>query len=993
MFSSDTKGNPKLDFFRSPSGKLLANFVIKKWGTSFNKIDIKFLYSKIPKVNKMGVYSKPSKRELEPYIDKLNKYIYENNPSFIIIYGALVRDSLIDKKQPLLKYEIQPLKYYYDGHYHTIPTSINPGIGQYSSLGLASKITLNIENRYIKKLFKSNGDITVLEPAMGKYEHIKDFSRVQEVFEKEIPKHKIVALDFETNTLDVWRKGAKAIMVSISWKEHQGITIPISHKKYPDLWSKQEYEQLIKYILDLVEGNQWIVMHNAMYDIYMLMTIYKLKKAVHVVDTMIMYYIAKHEVTVDEHGKPILRNLKQLAYEETDMGGYENERDKYFSNLINKWYDDWYNKEKDRLYQEALKEGKKAKLPKKNSYVQPRNEIDGSNINFEWLPLEVIEPYAAGDTDVTLQLYNKYLKLIKKNKSWVKLIFDFYPKLEDTVCYMQSKGVYMDKELLNKYDPIYTKYRDSLLDDMKESVPEIKKFEQERLEKLNKRTSLMEQYKPAERTSEVKKFIDVVGKELRGTDSSGIEKWKFTPSSSKKVGYILYEMLGYELPLDKAYVTKGAIKKLRKPSSIIWSDFSTGKNALEYIEKQYNSSFARDLLQYSGVNKLITSFIKAYPDMIDSNSCIHPRFNAIGTQTGRMSSSNPNYQQIPKPSHDPDSPIYAYPIKGLTKSRFKNGIFINADYKSLEIYIAALFSKDGGVTETLMQPGSDIHRRNASIAFGVDQKEVTPEQRQSAKKVSFGTIYGQTPAGMAESWGISEEEAKERIDKVLSAMPQIKQAMQAVQGFVKRYGYVETMQGNYRRLPDAKSSNEYVSSRALRQSFNAVIQGSAAYMTNTSLIMLRKLFYKLKLKSVLCLTVHDSIGVDVHPDEIKIVPALVKKVMENPLVPWLKCKIDDFTGLHREKILDKYKIDDTYFKFPLVSELEWGKAYSDGFDWDYDLYNKLGIDKYYEMSHEKSYISDYYNDKITETSDSDKKDKLLATMKDKLAGIDAKYLN
>lgn len=350
-----------------------------------------------------------------------------------------------------------------------------------------------------------------------------------------------------------------------------------------------------------------------------------------------------------------------------------------------------------------------------------------------------------------------------------------------------------------------------------------------------------------------------------------------------------------------------------------------------------------------------------------------------------------NYQQIPKPVHDINSPIYEYPIKRLNISRFNNGIFLNADYKSLEIFIAALFSKDGGMTEALMN-GADIHKRNAFIAFNVTVDEVTKDQRQAAKRVGFGSIYGITEEGLSKQLNTTPEHAKDIMDKVLSAMPQVKKSILAVQSFAKRYGYVETMQGNYRRLPEARNSKSIQGEQALRQAFNAVVQGSASYMTNTSLIVLRNLFYKYNLKSELCLTVHDSIGVDIHPDEIKIVPKLVKKVMETPPVPWLKCQIDDFEGLNPDNIPDKYRLNFKQFRFPLISELEWGKTYADGFDWDYDLYYKLGIDKYYALCKEQAYISDKFNGLIEKENEETKKDALVKQMNEALDSIKSKYV-
>lgn len=292
----------------------------------------------------------------------------------------------------------------------------------------------------------------------------------------------------------------------------------------------------------------------------------------------------------------------------------------------------------------------------------------------------------------------------------------------------------------------------------------------------------------------------------------------------------------------------------------------------------------------------------------------------------------------------------------MIRSRFKNGLLLNADYKTLEVYVAALISHDTGVIQTLLE-GGDIHSRNASVAFGIPIESVTPEQRQSSKSVTFGVMYGEGASGMASKKGITIQEAQDIIDKILSAMPILKQNMEAILAFAERYGYVSTLQGNYRRLPDAKRSNRALKARALRQAYNAVVQGSGAYFTNSSLIIIRSQIKKLGLKSRIIATVHDSILIDVHPDEVMKVVPMVKYIMENlPIKELIENPIGDLN------VPDKYNLGNGNYRFPLKAEANIGLAYSDESEWDIDKIREFKSFNDYIMYNRKiSFIEDKYN--------------------------------
>lgn len=250
-------------------------------------------------------------------------------------------------------------------------------------------------------------------------------------------------------------------------------------------------------------------------------------------------------------------------------------------------------------------------------------------------------------------------------------------------------------------------------------------------------------------------------------------------------------------------------------------------------------------------------------------------------------------------------------------------------------------------------------------------------------------LYGESPQGLSDSRGLTLEEAQQVYDKVLSAMPQMQKAIEVTEDFVEQRGYVETIAGHVRRLPEATQNLDYgKKSRAIRQSFNAVVQGSGSYCTNTALIIIRNTLRKYGLKSRIAITVHDSIVLDVHPDEINIVPAMAKKIMEHLPIQDFILNINDFPTL---KIADKYKINDAQFRFPLFGEIAFGKTYGDDLDFDFDDYKALGIDKYYQFSMECKYIEDKANTDLSNEEDNDKKAEIVKQRDQQLEEIRNKY--
>lgn len=711
------------NFKNSEVGKILLGRIIGHPRTGIDtkncNVKIEFFYSQVPRINPHTNASiKPKIKDLEDAYANLKTRIAQYQPDLIVTYGSwfvnqLLKEVKFDKGQLEL---IHLQTDWYDGY-----LSCNPSLLLPTKIGTNNGDRLRIENRFINRFLK--GGIENTKPQFGKYQMITDFNQIKHIFEDILPKQPIVALDTETNTLETYRKGAKAIMFSMSWKEHQGIAIPVQHPQANDVWTPDQLTYIIEHTKQLIMSDQLKVMHNASYDIRMFMDVYDLPYATNVRDTMLLYY----ETVCEEQGA--LRGLKHLAYMYTDMGGYENQRDIDFQKYLDQRYQTWYDTEMQKYENKQ-----RSRKPTRNQYKEPRNEVDGGKVDFDWIPLKDLYEYAAADTDVTLQLYHIFDKNVQKRPKWETLCYDFYPKMIDTLSYMTHTGFQLDQQKLKNYRKHFTDEMQNIVKQMYDQSPEINQYEQDNLAKLREREQI-KQIPPKKRTAKQKKLFTEYAK-LRGTDNNGLEKYKFNPSSGQQIAYLFYKMLGYKLPAEKDYLKPKSVRKAGHPEKLTWTDYKTDrKSALPFIAENYHDPLAKLFLTYSNDKKMLNGTIDSYEKIMDDTYKVHPKYLLTGTVTGRLASREPNSQNIRKPTSNTDDPNYHYSAKGLFTSRFKGGYLLNFDYKSLEVFIASVISKDTGMIQALMD-GADIHKRNASIAFDIPIKEVDPEHRQLAKAVN-----------------------------------------------------------------------------------------------------------------------------------------------------------------------------------------------------------------------------------------------------------------
>lgn len=329
---------------------------------------------------------------------------------------------------------------------------------------------------------------------------------------------------------------------------------------------------------------------------------------------------------------------------------------------------------------------------------------------------------------------------------------------------------------------------------------------------------------------------------------------KVNPNSPKQLGKILYDKLG---------LISG--KKKGNPS--------TSADVLEKIADKH--PIVPLILKYRQLQKLNSTYIKGFRPLIDEDTgLIHTCFNQTLTTTGRLSSKEPNLQNIPVREQEGKE------IRKLFVSSFENGKIVGADYSQIELRLLAHFSKCQPLIDAFLS-GKDIHRITASQVFGVGEDQVTPEMRRSAKAVNFGIIYGISDYGLSEQLKISPKKAGEYIAKYFEAYPNVKEYMNSNVEFARKNGYASTLLGRKRYIPEINSSNFNLRSFGERAAMNMPLQGTAADVIKIAMIKVANRIKKEGLRSRLILQVHDELIVDTAEDEVEEVKNILVEEMQS----------------------------------------------------------------------------------------------------------------
>jgi len=415
--------------------------------------------------------------------------------------------------------------------------------------------------------------------------------------------------------------------------------------------------------------------------------------------------------------------------------------------------------------------------------------------------LEKIKEYAAEDADITFQLKQVFVPLLKEKE--VQPVFDNVENpLVRVLTDMEFEGVKIDVDFLKQYS--------------KELETEAKRCEE----------SVYAQ--------------------------AGV---RFNLASPKQLGEVLFE----KLQLDpKAKKTKTG-------------QYATGEDVLLKLANQHK--IVDDILGFRELTKLKSTYVDALPEMINPKTGrVHTSYAQAVAVTGRLSSNNPNLQNIPIRT------ARGREIRKAFVPREEGRVLLSADYSQIELRIVAAISGDPNMCEAFRQH-KDIHTATASKVYNVPENEVTKEMRYKAKSVNFGIIYGQGAFGLADNLGISRTEAKEIIDNYKKEFPNIQRYMDEQVNFAKENGYVQTLAGRKRWLKDINSSNFTVRGYAERNAINSPIQGTAADMIKLAMIKIHNEMKTASWQSKMILQVHDELVFDAVPGEVDKLKELIIRCM------------------------------------------------------------------------------------------------------------------
>ena len=334
---------------------------------------------------------------------------------------------------------------------------------------------------------------------------------------------------------------------------------------------------------------------------------------------------------------------------------------------------------------------------------------------------------------------------------------------------------------------------------------------------------------------------------------------KFNLASPKQLGEVLFDKLKLD---DKAKKTKTG-------------QYQTGEDVLLALAPK--SDIVQDILDFRQLQKLKSTYVDALPLLVNPKTGrVHTSYNQAVAATGRLSSNNPNLQNIPIRT------ARGREVRKAFIPRDENHILLSADYSQIELRIIAEISEDENMMEAFVN-GLDIHTATAAKVYGIELNEVTSEQRRNAKAVNFGIIYGQSAFGLSQNLGIARKEAAEIIENYFTQYAGIKKYMADTMNFARENGYVETIMGRRRYLRDITSANQTVRGFAERNAINAPIQGSAADMIKIAMINIHKDIKEQKLQSKMTMQVHDELVFDVIKTEKEQMKAIILNRMQTAI--------------------------------------------------------------------------------------------------------------
>lgn len=359
----------------------------------------------------------------------------------------------------------------------------------------------------------------------------------------------------------------------------------------------------------------------------------------------------------------------------------------------------------------------------------------------------------------------------------------------------------------------------------------------------------------------LKNYSTVLDTDIKQAEESVFKQAgvNFNLGSPKQLGEVLFDIM----KLDPS------AKKTKT------GQYATGEDVLQKLRNKHE--IVDNILVYRELTKLKSTYVDALPQLINPRTGrVHSSFNQTIAVTGRLSSTNPNLQNIPIRTDR------GREIRKAFVPRANGWQLVSADYSQIELRIIAAISGDVSMIQAF-KDNKDIHTATAAKVYNIPEAEVTPQMRRAAKAVNFGIIYGQSAFGLAENLGISRTEAKEIIDNYFKEYPSIKSYMDEQMNFARETGYVQTLRGRKRWLRDINSSNQTVRGYAERNAINMPIQGSAANMIKLAMIKVQKALKAQDLKTRMILQVHDELVFDVPEAELELAKKLIQENMQTAM--------------------------------------------------------------------------------------------------------------
>ena len=703
-----------------------------------------------------------------------------------------------------------------------------------------------------------------------------------------LPKTRIV-VDIEAKNLNPWKPDSKVLSIGFSDRSGYASVICLYHQDTP--FTGNQIGTIIKFMRYLFQNteHEFIEQYGKFDTKYILISL-GIVTVNFKWDPMLMHYIG----ITEESGT---HSLKDFAWQYTNKGGYDNELDDF-----------------------------KKSLPEKDRY------------NYDLIPWHILKPYNAMDCDVTYRVFDQFLPIIEGNEDINWLYHNIMMPGSIALQTIEINGMYVDTDWLDFLNEKYPGEIERIVERLHQ-FPEVLAVEREYEERWVERCNIG-QVKKAMRTDEQQSKFEKYKKYDPSKEGGG--KFKF--SSTKQLQELLYVRLGLRGEVltesGEDYRKENGIS-MKRLKDLPYTCFSTSDDALIQLAKQH--PMPQILQEFRKASHLLNNFVKGMYENITPDGLVHPTMNIHATATGRTSGNDPNPQQFPRKVNNPLLFQYHHEIKRLFTSRFgEDGVIIQLDYSQVEVRILAVLAEDD-VLKNLFKSGVDIHIDNAADAFGIPAEEVTKDQRTASKKVTFGVIYQESPQGLSDDLKLegiimSKAECAEFIAKWFKKFVKSDKWIKNTKRMVRIEKQVKNALGRIRHLPTIDSTEDSIRGEAERQAVNSPIQSTSADITIKALILINGWLKENNKRSVIFVTVHDSIGLDCPKDEVIEVSTKVKYIMEN---------ISEYD--------ERYKF---LGDMPLVVDLEIGYNYGELYECKGHNLEEIGVDNFIRSQQTKKLIKE-----------------------------------